>query len=495
MPLVAGVDSSTQSTKVEFRDADSGALVGAGRAPHPDSRAASDPAVSEQDPAAWRVAFDTAWAAALDAAGAAAADVAAVSVAGQQHGCVVLDAAGAPVRPAKLWNDTSTAADAALLLGRLPGGAAAWAHACGSVPVAAFTIAKLAWLRRCEPDHWARIAAVCLPHDWLTLQLTGRLVTDRGDASGTGWWSPAEERYRLDLPALIDPDLDWAAVLPQVLGPVEPAGEWPTAGGSVLVGPGTGDNMAAALGLGAGPGEVVVSIGTSGTIYTVADHPTADASGAVAGFADATGRYLPLVCTLNAAKVTDAVARLLAVDQAGLDRLALAAPWDPAGSATAGPVLLPYLDGERTPDRPRASGVLTGIRSDVTREQLARAAFSGVVCGLLDGLDALARHAVVDDDRLVLVGGGARSAAYRRLLADLSQRTVVTTDLDETVATGAAVQAAATLHRRPPEDVRAAWTVGTEQTTEPSAPADLAAEVRGRYAELRDATNPDTGAP
>lgn len=457
MPLVLGVDSSTQSTKVEVRDADSGVLVAAGRAPH----SPTQPPRSEQDPAAW-------WAA-LEVARAQAGhedEIDAISVAAQQHGLVVLDARGEVIRPAKLWNDTESAPDAAWLLGRLEGGAAAWASACGSVPVAAFTISKLSWLHRCEPEVFARIAGVMLPHDWLVRRLTGEHATDRGDASGTGYWSPREERWRLDLLEIVDLDLDWAAALPEVRGPGEALG--------------TGDNMAAALGVGLQPGDVVVSLGTSGTVYALSDTPTADATGAVAGFADATGRFLPLVCTLNATLVTDAIARLLGADRARLDALALA-----ASPGAGGVTLVPYFDGERTPDRPDATGLLTGLRSDVTPEQVARAAVEGVVCGLLDGLDALrAAGVAVDDGRLLLVGGGARSLAFRHVLAGLAQRVVVVPEGDEHVALGACVQAAARLSARPIAEVQAAWGLGAGTVVEPDAGVD-AASVRAAYASAR----------
>ena len=349
------------------------------------------------------------------------------------------------------------------------------------MPGAAFTIAKLSWLHRSEPEHWRRLARVCLPHDWLTWRLSGRFVTDRGDASGTGYWSPGEERYRHDLLAIVDDDRDWADALPDVLGAVEAAGTWRDA----VVGPGTGDNMAAALGLGLEPGDVAMSIGTSGTVFVVSDVPTADPSGAVAGFADANGRFLPLVCTSNATKVTDAVALLLGRSAAELDDLALAA--DPGAG---GLVLLPYLDGERTPARPEATGVLAGIRSDVDAAQVARAAHEGVVCSLLDGLDALRAHARTDDDRLWLVGGGARSSAYRQILADLSGRPVLSTVDTEMAAAGACVQAAAVASRRDPSEVAHDWRVagslGSCITTEPAIDSDLAAEIRARYTARRD---------
>jgi xylulokinase len=474
--LVAGIDSSTQSTKVEIRDADTGRRWSGGRRPHPPTT----PPRSEQDPGEWWAALVQAW------HDAGRYDVDAISVAGQQHGLVALDEAGQVLRPAKLWNDTESAADAQSLVARL--GAQEWADACGSVPVASFTVSKLAWLRRNEPDSFAKLAVILLPHDWLTFRLTGRFVTDRGDASGTGYWSPSEGRWRTDLLRLVDDGVDWQERLPVVLAPSEAAGALAPAaalplgleGREVLVGPGTGDNMAAALGVGLGPGDVMVSLGTSGTVAAVTNRPTHDPSGAVAGFADATGRWLPLVCTLNATKVTAAVARVLAVDADMFDRLALSAP-----PGAAGVVCVPYFDGERTPNRPDATGSLVGLRSDVGPPEIARAAVEGVVCGLLDGLDALRAAGVQADRRLVLVGGGARSAALRRVLADLSGREVTVVPAEvEPVATGACVQAAAALHGQPPSEVASAWSLGRGELVAPDPSVDASA-IRAAYAKAR----------
>lgn len=414
MTLVAGIDSSTQSVKVAVRDAETGTLVREGSAPHPDG--------TECPPERW-------WEALREASAGLLEDVAALSVAGQQHGMVALDDNGVPVRPALLWNDTRSAAAAGDLVAEL--GASTWAGAVGSVPVAAFTVTKLRWLAENEPDLAGQVATVMLPHDYLSLRLCGEAVTDRGDASGTGYWSPATGEYRRDL---LRHAFGREVGLPRVAGPSEVIGRTPD---GVAVGPGTGDNMAAALGLGLAPGDVVVSLGTSGTAFAVSDAPAADESGAVAGFADATGRFLPLVCTLNAARVLTAAAALLGVDLDGFAELALAAP-----AGAGGLVLLPYLDGERTPNLPGATGSLMGLtRSNLTPPNIARAAVEGMLCGLADAVDAL-RVVGVTPRRLWLIGGAAANPAVRLVAAALSEVEVLVPDAAEYVARGAAWQAA-----------------------------------------------------
>ena len=268
--------------------------------------------------------------------------------------------------------------------------------------------------------------------------------------------------------------IDWEAALPTVLGPLEAAGEWGDAG--AVVGPGTGDNMAAALGLGLRPGDLALSLGTSGTAYAVSDRPSADPTGTVAGFADATGRFLPLVCTLNATKVTDTVARLLRVGTEELDQLALEAP-----PGAGGLVLVPHLDGERTPNRPDATGTLTGLRTDATPAQLARAAVEGVVANLLAGAEALG----TGQGRVFLIGGGAHGETYRRVVADLTGRTVVVPREDELVACGAALQAAAVLLGVGFDELAEAWGLGAGEIIEPDPGVDGAA-IRAAYAAAAD---------
>jgi xylulokinase len=456
--LVAGVDCSTQSTKVLVCDAETGAVLREGRAPHPDT--------TEVDPRVWWEAFETA------TAGGLLDGVAAVGVGGQQHGMVCLDEAGEVVRDALLWNDTRSAGAAVDLIAELAGGAAAWAQATGSVPVASFTVTKLRWLATHEPENAERVVRVMLPHDWLTHRLRASngaslATTDRGDASGTGYWSPATGDYRPDLLRLaFGRDL----AVPRVASPAEVVGE--TVAGAVLA-PGTGDNMAAALGLGLRPGDVVVSLGTSGTVFGVADRTSADPTGIVAGFADATGRHLPLVCTLNAARVLNAAASLLGVDLATLDQLALSAP-----AGAGGLTLLPYLDGERTPNLPDARGLLAGLtRANATPAHLARAAVEGMLCGLADGVDAI-RAQGVPVEQVLLIGGAAASAAVRQVAPALLGVPVSLPEPAEYVALGAARQAAWVLAggAEPP-----AWPVAASQTA--AAPTEA---VRKVYGEVRD---------
>ncbi|WP_159717294.1 FGGY family carbohydrate kinase [Actinomyces marmotae] len=460
--LVAGVDSSTQSCKIVIRDAATGALVRDGRASHPDG--------TEIHPDQWwRALGET-----VDSVGGLD-DVAALSVGGQQHGMVVLDEDGEVIRPALLWNDTRSAGAAADLIVELGGGdqaagRAAWARAVGSVPVASLTVTKLRWLADHEPGAAARVAAVCLPHDWLTWRLrgTGRLedlVTDRSDASGTGYFDPVANAYRRDLLALalrISEKEAEAIILPRALGPHQAAGP---GGRDVLgrdlshlvLGPGCGDNAGAALGLGLGPGQTSVSLGTSGVVAAVSTTPVHDPSGLVAGFADATGAFLPLACTLNGARVLDAAKTVLGVSYEEFDALALA-----AAEGAGGLVHVPYLEGERTPNLPEATGILTGMTlANLTPGNYARAAVEGLLCLMADALDAV-RAQGVGINEVTLTGGGTRWACAKALAPAILGVPVNAPAPAERVADGAAKQAAWVLTNT---DQPPAWT--------PSAPERL----------------------
>jgi xylulokinase len=441
--VVIGVDSSTQSTKVLAVDLETGAIRGEGRAPHTGA--------DVQDPNAW-------WAALRTAVRACLADDAVVrglAVAGQQHGLVTIDADGAIVRPAPLWNNVDAAPDAERL-----NALADFAEAIGTRLVASITIAKLAHLARTAPEDLTRTASVGLPHDWLNFRLTDELATDRGEASGSGWWSPAEGRDRRDLLALAAGEAAAQRLqLPAVRGPEEPAGALspPAAAdlglpAGITVGPGTGDNMGSALGVGAAPGEYVISLGTSGTAFAVSAHPTADESGAICGFADATGRFLPLACMLNCTRVVDTIATLLGIPrQEALDWAGAVAP------GAGGLLLLPYLAGERTPNLPRATGSILGLTAETaTPDLLVRAAVDGVAAGLAYCVDAL-RRLGVSAPIVTLVGGGSHHVAWQQAIADATGLPVAVRAGGEHCARGAATQIAAILRGERAGDLATAW--------------------------------------
>ncbi len=471
MPLIAGVDCSTQSTKALIVDSDSGEVVGLGRAGH---EVTGTGGVRESDPEGW-------WTALRDALGQTgrAAELAAISIAGQQHGLVILDGAGKPLRTAKLWNDTESAPDAAALTDAL-GGPDWWAEQVGLVPVASFTAAKWAWLRRTAPDLAAQTAAIRLPHDFLTERLCGRGVTDRGDASGTGWWSTSTESYVDDVlnhPLL---RLD-AALLPEVLDPREGAG-YVTEGAAAFlgvpsgipVGSGTGDNAGSALGLGLEAGVPAISLGTSGTAFMVSESRTVDPSGTVAGFADATGRFLPLAATLNCTLAVDRVAGWL-----GLDREAVADHTDV--------VVIPFFDAERTPNLPNAAASMLGLRHTTEPAEILLAAYQGAALGLLDALDVIDRlsSGIAADAPLVIVGGGSRGRAWRRVVRAMSGRAVLIPEAEELVALGAAAQAGAAMSGENPGAVARRWNTGRGLVLEP-VPRDQ--QTRERISRVRELT-------
>lgn len=455
MSLVAGVDCSTQATKVVIVDADSGEVVATGRADH---EVHTGDGASESHPDTWWEALGSAL-----AQTGRAGDVAAISVGGQQHGLVLRDDHDRPVRPAPLWNDTRSADDATMLTDAF--GAQWWAETVGTVPVASVTVTSWAWLRRVAPDDIDRTRAVCLPHDQVTFGLTGEHVTDRGDASGTGWWSPREGRYVEDVLShdVVDlsPDL-----LPRVLDPDEAAGQVTDDAAEALglragipVGPGTGDNMAAALGLGVDAGMPVVSLGTSGTAYMVSTTPTGDPTGTLAGFASADGRFLPLAATLNCTLATDRVARWLGLDRADVADRDRDPDASGDGDGSNGPLFLPWFDGERTPNIPEASGALIGLRHDTTPQQILGAAYIGAAASLLDAVDRLAdaSSGVADDAPLTITGGGAKGAAWISTFQRLSPRPLRVIADVEAVALGAAAQAAAVLAGTNVATVRDGW--------------------------------------
>lgn len=459
MPLVAGADCSTQSTKVLIVDVDDGRVVASGGATH---EVEGEGGARESDPRDWEASL----ARALGQTGLAA-DVGALSVGAQQHGLVVLDDAGRPLCKAPLWNDTRGAADAKALVDAL-GGPEATALRIGSVPTSSFTVAHWAWLRRARPEVAAAARHILLPHDYLSFRLTATMTTDRSDVSGTGWWSPSDESYAADVLELDAVRLD-PAYLPEVLGPTASAGTVTSAAAEQFglrpgapVACGAGDNAAGALALSFAPGEAAMSLGTSGTVYAPSARPSADSTGTVAGFASADGRYLPLACTLNATVAVDQVSEWL-----GLGRE------DVASSDEV--VFLPWLGGERTPNAPSASGTLTGVRYSTDKRAILQAAYDGLVATLLEATAFLDQWAPQSREApLLLLGGGARGRAWQETVRRLSGRPVLVVELSELVAYGAAVQAAALLTGEPLADIANRWGARRGLMLEPVARDDQA---------------------
>jgi xylulokinase len=472
--LVAGIDSSTQATKVLVVDPDDGRVIASGRSAHVVSGSGG---ARESDPDDWWRALREA----LEATGRAA-DIAALAVGAQQHGLIVVDGEGHPLRPAILWNDTRAHLESRELITAF-GGRERWADRVGSVPLPAFTVASWAWLRRHEPSVAKAARGIRLPHDLLTERLTGVAVTDRGDVSGSGWWSTADESYDEEVLRLPAVALD-SGLLPEIMDWREPAGDVTARAASILglrpgalVGVGTGDNMAAAMGLGIEPGEPVLSFGTSGTTYLVTEaRPVGDPSGVVAGFADATDRFLPLSCTLNCTLAVDRFAGWV-----GLDRE------DVEGGGRA--VVLPFLDGERTPDLPRAAGSVTGLRHDTTRGQLLLAAYEGAVFSLLEALRSIEQVTapIAQDVPLLLVGGGSRGQVWLEVAGRLSGRPLHIPEADELVAFGAAAQAASLLTGERPDAIARRWETRKGRCVAPVARDD---DVLARIAATRTALEP-----
>ena len=441
-PFVAGVDSSTQSCKVVICDPVTGRIVREGRASHPEG--------SEVDPQAW-------WDAFLEAVRAAGGldDVRALSVGGQQHGMVCLDERGEVIRPALLWNDTRSAGAAEELTcergdGDRERGARWWARATGLVPVASFTVTKLRWVADNEPENARKIAAICLPHDWLSWKIRGGfeavglegLCTDRSDASGTGYMDRTDAAYRREILAQalrISVEEAEEIILPKICEPLEamgfgdPAQGW----GEIAIGPGCGDNAGAALGVGLGVGQALLSLGTSGVVAVVSETPVEDPSGQVAGFADASGNWLPLACTLNASRILDAVGAMSGLGYEELDEAALSVP-DAGGLR-----LVPYFEGERTPNLPDATARLEGMTlKNSTRAHLARAGVEGLLAHMRFALECV-RELGVPIEKVLVVGGGVRSRAVQSLAPEFLEVPVEFPEAAEYVALGAARQAGA----------------------------------------------------
>ena len=431
-----GIDCGTQSTKVVFRDAATGGVVSVGRAEH--HIVEREDGTREQDPGWWIDAVREA-ARAASAQTSERYEVAGIGVSAQQHGLVALDERGRPVRPAKLWNDTTTAAESDELTERL-GGKRRVLELTGNLPLPGYTAPKIVWLARHEPESYARTTRMCLPHDYIDLWLTGEFATEPGDASGTAYFDARERRYSDAVLAAIDDRRDWSRTLPRVVASLSVLGTLRREAADALglapgipVSAGGGDNMCAAIGAGVTEhGPMALSLGTSGTLFTYSDEPAVDPEAEAAAFCDSTGGWLPLACTLNCTSATEWIRSLFGLEHAGVDAaIKTDAPT---------PTFLPYLSGERTPDRPRATGVFAGLEPDHDGTSLVRAVVEGVTFGLAYGLRALRRTGAAPRE-ITLVGGGAASDAWAQLCADVLDLPLTRPAIVEAAAAGAARQA------------------------------------------------------
>jgi xylulokinase len=438
MATFLGIDCGTQGAKTLLIDAQ-GRALGRGYSAH--ALLERESGAREQHPQWWVDALVDAAKQAL--AQAPAADVVAIGVSGQQHGLVVLDEDYRVIRPAKLWNDTETAPENAELIARF-GGASAWFERFGIVPLTGYTASKLLWMEKHEPGNFARIRHILLPHEYLNFWLTGEICAEFGDASGTAFFDVRTRQWAREVLDEIDGGSGLLfSALPPLRKPEEVVG---TLRGQVaaelglpsgcMVSTGGGDNMMGAIGTGnIREGVVTLSLGTSSTVYSFSSQPVLDSSGCVAPFCSSSGGWLPLVCTMNA---TNVVTQTLTILGKTVDDIESALQATSPGAD--GLCFLPFLNGERTPDLPQARGTLVGISaSNFTADNLVRSAIEGVSFGILNGLERIL--AGKRAERIVLIGGGARSGQWRQLLADATGALIQVPLEPEAGCLGAAMQA------------------------------------------------------
>lgn len=483
--LLIGIDSGTQSTKALVVDAKNGRVLGSASSGY--SLLEGLPAgAKEQDPAVWVQALKKSVVAALKAAQADASEVVAIGVSGQQHGFVPMDATGQVIRPAKLWCDTSTISECRELTESL-GGVRSVIRLLGNAMLPGFTAPKILWLKRNEPENFARLATVLLPHDYLNWWLTGDVFMEYGDASGTALMDVRRRRWSEPVLKAIDPSL--VKKLPKLSSSQMPAGRLQASAAKALgLNPGTlvsaggGDNMMGAIGTGnTRPGVVTASFGTSGTIYACSDRPVVDAQGEIAAFCDSTDQWLPLLCTMNVTVATEMVRRQFGLDHAAFEKAAAKVP---AGSD--GLVLLPYLEGERTPNVPDGTGSFFGVRPQTfTAGHFARAAMEGVTLGMNYGLRRLAKLGV-QATQVRATGGGSASKLWRQIMADIFESEVVTLNVAEGAAYGAALQSLWCFENHRGDSVTIQEITGALVSLQPRETTTPDPERVKRYRELQD---------
>ncbi|WP_397453466.1 xylulokinase [Pseudomonas sp. NA-150] len=440
--MFLGIDCGTQGTKAIVLDAESGQVLGEGSAAH--SMVIGANGRREQDVEQWLTAFEHATHSALNQAGISGLEINAIGVSGQQHGLVLLDQGAEVLRPAKLWCDTESAPENDRLLAWL-GGEAGSLERLGVAIAPGYTVSKLLWTKEQHPELFKRIDKILLPHDYLNFWLTGRCCTEFGDASGTGYFNVRTRTWDLEILEHIDPTGRLGRALPQLLDAQQSVGKIRPHIAQLLglnpeaiVSSGGGDNMMGAIGTGnIQPGAITMSLGSSGTVYAYADQPQVSDQPSVATFCSSSGGWLPLICTMNLTNATSAIRELFTLDIEGFNRAIIDAP-----IGAQGVLMLPFLNGERVPALPHATGSILGLDStNLNQANLCRAVVEGTTFGLRYGLDLL-RASGIKSEAIRLIGGGAKSAVWRQIVADIMDAPVICTEHSEAAALGAAIQAA-----------------------------------------------------
>lgn len=467
--LVVGIDSSTQSCKVEIRELETGKLIATSTESHP----ATFPPKSEQNPEIWWQSLKSAFAKAQKSHNFDKKNIVSIGVTAQCHGLVVLDKNSNVIRPAKLWNDTESSLQSDFLLNKY--GKKYWIESTGSMIGPSFTITKLLWLYENEKENFLKIKKVILPHDYLVWKLSNRFVTDRAGASCTGYYSIKDGKWDLEVLQQVAKNFDWQLVLPEILSPNEKSGfishdaaEELGLKKDVVIAAGTGDQMASALGLGIGQGDYVISLGTSICVFSVASNLVLDLNGLVNCVCDSNGKFLPIIVSLNGTKVTNLFSKIMNRSLEELSNLAL--DFNPAEPKLYFSAL---IDGERSPNLPNATGTLAGITSETTINGMARAAFDGVLTPVIKNykyLQSLTRNPM---KRLIVTGGGAKSYAYKQILADLAQQEITQLDVEESAARGACIQAASATGHITVDEILKLWALDVVDLIKPRYQAGL----------------------
>ncbi|SNY91045.1 xylulokinase [Cohaesibacter sp. ES.047] len=478
--MFAGIDCGTQGTKAVIMNPD-GDILGVGYAPH---KIIEDPSGKrEQDPQWWVDATIIAMRGALEAAGVSGEAILGLSVSGQQHGLVPLGSDGRVLRPAKLWNDIETAPENADMIARF-GGAAAYEKAIGLVPLTGYTLSKVLWLQKNEPETFEQLGSMLLPHDYLNYWLTGRQVAEYGDASGTAYFDIRERKWSEEVLALIDGGTGHLAkCLPELIEPDAIVDTLTSEAASALglstscvVAAGGGDNMMGAIGTGnLSEGIVTLSIGTSAAAYSHSDTPVTDPKGRVAAFCSSDGAWLPLVCMMNAAEVSSMAASLIGQDVRAINTALASCP-----PGANGLTVLPFLSGERTPDLPNATGSVLGINKiNFNPDNFLRAFTEGVTFGMLAGLKLILSGRSCQ--AIHLIGGGAKSSEWRQMIADATGAQVLVPKSEEGGALGAALQAQWAWLKQAGTPAPLADLAAKAVALDPAKTADPIAERKGAY--------------